>query len=175
MHVPQLLRAFVRAPNVEVVKAGLPECSPGFIAKDSTLAGIGAFSLGQQRVRGPLLEHLHHGRRITHFWLGDQEVNVLGHHHVADDYEPVLLSGLFENGEKRVARAGCVEQRQTVIAGVRDEVQMVRTVRTMQAGRHDNLMLPAASYPPLQKTQGRGTRGFESGKKNPARCEGRTG
>jgi len=32
----------------------------------------------------------------------------------------------------------------------------MRTVSTMQAGRHDNLMLSAASCPPLQRTQGWG-------------------
>ena len=42
----------------------------------------------------------------------------------------------------------------------------MRTITMMQAGRHDNLMLSAASCPPLQKTQERGTHGFETGKKN---------
>ena len=45
-------------------------------------------------------------------------------------------------------------------------MQVMRTVSTMQAGRHDNLMLSAASCPPLQKTQGRGTHSFETGKEN---------
>jgi hypothetical protein len=47
----------------------------------------------------------------------------------------------------------------------------MRTISTMQASRHDNLMASVASYPPLQKSQGRGTHSFETG--NEKRLKGR--
>ena len=89
---------------------------------------------------------------------------MFGHHDLSDYHEAVLLPRLFENGKEAVACARSIEEGQTVIARVGDEVQVLRTVRAMQAGRHDNLMLSAASFPPLQKSQERGTHSFEKGK-----------
>jgi hypothetical protein len=47
-------------------------------------------------------------------------------------------------------------------------VQVVGAVDAMQSGRHDKPMISAASYPPLHKTQGRGTHSFITGKKKPS-------
>jgi hypothetical protein len=43
-------------------------------------------------------------------------------------------------------------------------VQVMRAVGEMQAAGHDKLMVQAASYPPLQRTQGRGTQSSGTGK-----------
>jgi hypothetical protein len=69
---------------------------------------------------------------------------------------------LFENSKEAVARAWRVEEWQTVIARVSNKMQVMRTISTMQAGRHDNPMVSAVSYPPLQKSQERGTRSLGS-------------
>ena len=165
MHVTQLLHSLLCALNIEIVKAGLPEGSLGFVAKESSLAWISPFSLGQDRVRRPLLKHLHDRGWSAHLRFCDQKMNMLGHHDASDDYESVLLPRLFENGKEAVARTGCVEEWQAVIARASDKVQVMRTISTMQAGRHDKLMVSVASYPPLQKTQERGTRSFETGRR----------
>jgi hypothetical protein len=165
VHVPELLHSLLRAPGIEIIEAVLPESALGFIAEEESLARVSAFSLGQERVRRPLLQHRHDRGRSAHLRFCDQKMNMLGHHDVSDDYESVLLPRLFENGKEAVARTGCVEEWQAVIARASDKVQVMRTISTMQAGRHDKLMVSAASYPPLQKTQERGTRSFETGRR----------
>ena len=43
-------------------------------------------------------------------------------------------------------------------------MQMMSAVGSMQAAGHNKLMVQAASYPPLQRTQGRGTQSSGTGK-----------
>jgi hypothetical protein len=43
-------------------------------------------------------------------------------------------------------------------------VQVMSAVGPMQAAGHNKLMIQAASYPPLQRTQGRGTQSSGTGK-----------
>jgi hypothetical protein len=89
-----------------------------------------------------------------HFGNGmDQKMDMLGHHDIADDHESVFLPSLFGDGKEAVARARHIEEWQPVIARVSNKMQVMRTVSTMQAGRHNNPMLSAASFPPLQKSQ----------------------
>jgi len=65
MDVAQLLYSLLCAPDIEIIKAGLPECPLRFIAKKSALPRISPFTLGQKRVRRPLLENLHDRRWST--------------------------------------------------------------------------------------------------------------
>ena len=51
-------------------------------------------------------------------------------------------------------------------------MQVMSAVRTMQAAGHDKPMLQAASYPPLQRSQERGTRSSGTGKKKERRKDG---
>jgi len=56
MHIPQLFRALLRGPYVEVVEARLPERSaPGLVSKQTALARVPPFALGQQSVGRALL------------------------------------------------------------------------------------------------------------------------
>ena len=172
MHVAQLLHPLPRRPHVEIVEARLPKRSLRFLSEQRPLPRITAPSLRQQRPCRTLLHHLHHRRRSSHLGLGHQNMNMLRHHHIADDYKTVALSRLFENGEEPVASLGRTEKRQSPIARPGDKVQMVRTVSAMQAAGHEQPMLSAVSYPPLQKSQGRGTHSFKVGHRKPMRKAG---
>ncbi len=44
-----------------------------------------------------LFHYFHHYRRIAFLRLADEEMNVLGHHDVADDYKAISLPHLFQN------------------------------------------------------------------------------
>ena len=94
----------------------------------------------------------------------DQKMDMLGHHDVSDDYESVLLPRLFEDRKKAGACARRIKERQAVIARVSDKVQLLRTVSSMQAGWHDNLMVSAASFPALAKSARTGHPQFRNGK-----------
>ncbi len=88
------------------------------------------------------------------------------HNYISNDYKAVTLASLFEYREEATAAASGVEEWQAPIAGTSDKVQIMSAVSAVQTDGHDKSMVSAASYPPLQKTQERGTHSFESGKKN---------
>src|SRR5208282_3831846 len=93
-------------------------------------------------------------------------MNVLRHDHIADNHEALALPSLLQNREQAVAAGGGVKKRQAPVARASDKVQVMGTVSTMQSTGHTKPIVPAASYPPLQKTQGQGTPSFGTGKKN---------
>ena len=92
---------------------------------------------------------------------------MFGHHDVADDHEPVALAYLLENRKKTVAAARECEKREASIAGAGDKVQMTAAIEATQTAGHDKLIVSAASCPPLQKSQERGTHRFGMGKRSP--------
>jgi hypothetical protein len=92
---------------------------------------------------------------------------VLRHDHIADNDKTVTLPRLLENFQEAVTRFSRIEERQSPITRAGDKLQMVSAVSTMQAGGHGKPMVSAASFPPLQKTQGRGTHSFGTGKEEP--------
>jgi len=103
MHIPQLLDPFSRRPHVEVVETRLPEHSTGLFAKQFALARITTLASRQQRLCGALLDDLHHGRRTPHLRFREQQMNMFGHDHVANDDKSIALARLLENGEEAVA------------------------------------------------------------------------
>ncbi|HTS07898.1 MAG TPA: hypothetical protein VMP68_20160 [Candidatus Eisenbacteria bacterium] len=82
--------------------------------------------------------------------------------HVADHDKAVTLARLFEDGEESVPCSRGTKERQSPPTGTGDKVQMICAVRAMQTRRHNKAIVSAASFPPLQRTQGRGTHGFET-------------
>jgi len=98
-------------------------------------------------------------------------MDTLWHDDISHHYETVSLPRLFENGEKPVARPLRVQKRQAPITRTGDKVQVMRAVGSMQAAGHEQSMVSAASYPPLQKSQERGTHGFKTG--NEIKIKGR--
>src|SRR5438270_9121017 len=75
------------------------------------------------------------------------------------------LAGLFENQEHSVAPVPVAQKTQSPAARTDDKVQVMGVVSAMQAARHDNKIVQAASPPALAKKQGRGTRSSGTGKK----------
>src|SRR5438270_3684022 len=75
------------------------------------------------------------------------------------------LAGLFENRQQSVAPAPVAQKRQSPVARTDDKVQVMGAISAMQAARHDNKIVQAASPPALAKKQGRGTRSSGTEKK----------
>ncbi len=139
MHVSQLLHALLRGPNAKVIETSLPERAPRkTVSEQAALARVASFAPRQQRKGGALLQDLHHGGRCSDLRLRNQQVNVLRHHHLSHDDEPITLAGLFQNREEAVAGARGVEKRQSLVTGTGDKVQVMRTVTAMQAAGHNN-------------------------------------
>jgi hypothetical protein len=99
------------------------------------------------------VQHLHHRRRTAHLRFGQQQMYMFRHDDIADDDKAITLARLFQDREESVPGARRTEEGQSPVAGTRNKVQVMRTVRAMQARGHDKAIVSAASYPPLQKTQ----------------------
>ena len=70
---------------------------------------IGASSLVQDLACETLLQNLHHCRGRSLLGLADEQVNVVGHHHIADHDKEIALPRLFQNLQER-ARRGSLNQ-----------------------------------------------------------------
>ena len=51
------------------------------------------------------LQGLHDNRRSSTLRLADQQMEMLGHDHVTENYENIAFADLFQNSEKQIASA----------------------------------------------------------------------
>jgi len=88
MHVVQLLHSFSRAIHVEVVKTRLPEWLRrlfAFFERQRNLVRKQATAPFAQALRNPQLQSMKDNRRSHAGRFIEQQMHVLGHHHVSDD------------------------------------------------------------------------------------------
>jgi len=64
-------------------------------------------------------------------------MHVFGHHHIADQPEPVFLSSLVENADEGVARSRRTQERQPSVATEGNERQVALSVDSLEAFGHD--------------------------------------
>jgi hypothetical protein len=114
-------------------------------------------------VSGALLENLHDGERVPDFWIVHEQVNVFGHDRVSDD-RAIAPAHLFENRKQAVAAASVAEEREPVIAGTSDKVQMMRAVGAMQPAGHGKSYAIGCIVPALAKNARAGHPQFRNGK-----------
>ena len=133
MHVLEFFDLLPGRKHVEIIKAFLPEV---------VRLGGKQFCLPARAWTRPqplgdaLLKDLHDLRGVSEFGLGDQQMDVLGHHHVADDLKAELGAHLFEDAEKTVAPARGTEAGLASMATGGDEVEMLLAVIALESGRH---------------------------------------
>jgi len=75
--------------------------------------------------REALLHHLPHHRGIAHLRLAHQQVDMLGHHHVADHGEAIVTPGLLQNLQQQVAPPRRAQPGMAVVTTASNEVQML--------------------------------------------------
>ena len=83
----------------------------------------------------------------------------------APAFESAMKRGAPSDGQEAVAAACRTQLRHSVITGAGDKVQVLGAVSAMQSGRHGTLSYKRQWYPPLQRTQERGTPRFRMGKR----------
>ena len=109
VHVVELLDELGLAPDVEIVEAVLPEPRQGLeqIAEGQFQlpGGWPPSRLAAQATRHALLQDLHDGGRSALGRLADEQVNVVGHDHVARERESVAVAHLTQNLYKRILGA----------------------------------------------------------------------
>ena len=109
VHVLEFFDELRVTPDVEIVKAGLPELRQEIVRvskrKSELLGGYFLGWLAADSPRHALLQDLHDGWRSALCWLADEQVNVVGHDDVARDREPVAVAHLSQNLHKQILRA----------------------------------------------------------------------
>src|SRR6185312_6459758 len=121
VQVAQLLHMFLLGKDVEVVVSGLPELGPFAFEYFRCLA----------------LEDAECGGERLDFWLGEQQVDVLGHEDIAEEKELVTLSKLLECFLEDDAGAVVVQVGKTAVATEGDEVVVAFGLITLETARHE--------------------------------------
>jgi hypothetical protein len=121
VHIVQLLAPLLRTPQIEIIKPP-PETPPRLrrrLGPQSHLTLIRSLS--------PL-----HRRRRAHFRLRNQQINVLGHHHVADQPELIALARRIQNPQKHVPLPRRSQQGPAWVTATRNKMQVPLTVAPLQ-------------------------------------------
>src|SRR5579862_3649540 len=145
VHVIQFLYPLLPAPNIEIIKPPLPETAMHRDILPQTQLPRRRFppTPPPQPPRHPLLQHLHHHRRIRLLRLPDQQMNVLRHHHIPDDYEPIAPTHLVKNDQKRIPRPHRPQERQTSITTKSNEMQLGSPIAPLEILRHRSKSNPS--------------------------------
>src|SRR6266576_2744848 len=114
MHVFQFLDPLPIRPNVEVIKASLPNV-PECVLEKCRPSQVAATLWRQHPSSKTKLEGLHNRGRVLFLRLTDQQMNMFGHDHVAQHDKLITPSHLFQNSEKQVATHSGAQQRLSVI------------------------------------------------------------
>ena len=150
MHVVQFLQAFFFAPHVEVIETPLPD-APGPVKMDGGresqaiqhLAAPGMMLVlaqtPQNENRRPLLEALHDLGRVGWLARPDQQVKVLGHEDVAEDFEAQAQAQLCERLHEVASKAVRVENARPPVSAGGKIMQVVGTV-VVTLPRHASIL-----------------------------------
>ena len=177
--LPCILKQFFDSltlrPNIEIVKARLPEGHWFWILVSRPLQkaqGAGhpwttALPVPwHNSLRKPLLNTLHRGRRCPHLRLTHEQVKVLRHHDVSQHNKAMLFAHFFKNVQKQITAVIGVEPTLSLIATAGDEVKISGTVVTPQTLGHERRLNPVRPercdgqpHPPLAKNARSGAPG----------------
>ena len=105
MHVVKFFDKLGLTPDIEIVRARLPELREivGLSKwKCELLRGRFLAWLAAEASRNALLQDLHDGGGSSRGRLADQQVNVIGHDHVACEGEAVAVAHLAQNLGKQI-------------------------------------------------------------------------
>jgi len=88
-----------------------------------------------------LFENLHDRGRRAGLGLGDEQMNVLRHHHVTDERELIDLANFIEDFQKHVAAARRAEKPSSAIATTGNEMQVPLAIAALRFFMHRLLTL----------------------------------
>jgi hypothetical protein len=107
------------------------------VLKQPALGGIPAPSHPRQdAARKAHFERLHHCRRVLLLRFAEEQMNVLGHDHVAHDYKLITSAHLLQHGQKQVAPRGRAQQGLPAITTASDEMQVPGAIKTLEVAPH---------------------------------------
>jgi hypothetical protein len=142
VHIIQFLPHFPPIPNIEIVKTSLPQMlrfQQGFLEIQSHLSSRDPSPLSAHRPRGPLLQYLNHLGEIACLGLADQQMNMIRHHDIPGQTNPLPHSHLIKNFHETIACATAPQQRLAPITTECDEMQMAVPVISTQWISHNEM------------------------------------
>ena len=124
--------------------------------------------------RHALLEPLEHGGRSSALRLGDEQMHMLRHHHIADQFETVAAANLIQSPHKYVSRSRGREKRKPAVTTESDKVQMAEAVDASQALGHERSEKPHAHKPSVGHPQEQNTTALAAAMVSCSRCSPRS-
>lgn len=152
MDIPELFDPLLLGEHVEVVVASLPEL----------------LSIALESLCGRAFQAAHGCGQLLKLWFREEQMDVLGHDHVAEEEELMpltdALDDLFEGDSGLVV----VEIRQPVEATEGDEVVVTKCLVALQSARHEVIVSstdrsPHPCYPTVLPPPVRGKAAHEWG------------
>ena len=137
MHIAKFLDSLAGGTDVEVIVPGLPNALRRVVEQVHWCAATSSALLGQHAPRKAEFQRLYGPRQRSLWRLADQEMNVFGHHHVADDHPLVTLPNLFQHFHEQVTARAAGQPRLSPVTAKRQEVQIVSALSALQTPWHD--------------------------------------
>ena len=128
VHVFQLFRQLPARPDVEIIKASLPEMLFG------GMIAVPAFC--EQCPRNALFQYLQDFRRIVFPRFGDEKMDVFRHDYVPDQSEGIFSTDLRQDGHEAIASPHGSEQGTPSETTEGDEVEITLSVAALQRITH---------------------------------------
>lgn len=148
VHVIQFLEQFFFTVDIEVVIAALPESlSPGqVIPKGQRELAWRAAPFAAKYPGNALLQHLDDFGRSGLGRFIDQQMDVLGHEHIAEEPEAGTCADLTKDFHEEISGALTLEEGTALEATEGDEVQIAVADAALESARHKR-----KSSPPFAK------------------------
>jgi hypothetical protein len=138
VHIVQFFGALFAAQYVEIVEAALRKTARRRTgAPESELMRGGSSANSAAQAAGDaLLEYLHHEGGIAFPGLADQNVDVLGHHDVADDRELIAVPHFVEDDKENVAGVRASKKPKSALTTEGNEVEVPEAVAAFEVFGH---------------------------------------
>ncbi len=150
MHIFQFLSNLPGAIYVKVVKPRLPKSRQPRVALLKCQAHLfcchAAFPFSQI-ARNALLQHFQHQRRRTLCRFADQQVHMLGHHHIPNQAKPIALSNFCQRRNECIPGPRRSQKRQPPVAAKRQKMKMALSVVALKRIMHRLGRMPTEEKP----------------------------
>jgi hypothetical protein len=128
VHVFQLFRQFPARPDVEIIKAPLPEMLFGGM--------IAVPPFCEQGPRNALFQYLQNLRRVAFPRFGEEKMDVFRHDYVPGQVEGIFSSDFCQDGHEAIASPRGSERGAPSETTEGDEVEITLSVAALQGVAH---------------------------------------
>ena len=158
MHVVEFFNSLLQTPDIEVVKPPLPKPRLRIFATFKAQIQLSSIrSLFPAQAPGDaLFQNLNHRRGRSSCRLANEQMDVLGHHHISDKREAEAVSDLAENLNESIPSASRAQERHAPVTTERDEMKMPAPVNPNEFVGHGGEKTPKPR--PFEKREGSATR-----------------